>query len=117
MWFRADDKFHDHPKVRGPNLRACGLWVLAGTWSADNLTDGFVPRSLLSRWGATARDAKWLVDRDLWEPAQQGIETGWLFHDWEDYNPTKAQVEAERQATRDRIRKWRERKGQEGGNP
>jgi 5-methylcytosine-specific restriction endonuclease McrA len=95
VWFKVDDKFHDHPKVRDPDLAALGLWTLSGSWAGENLTDGFVPEFVARRWTTPARlrkHAAWLVDRGLWEPAEKGRETGWIFHDWTDQNPTEEET-------------------------
>src|SRR5699024_8136853 len=35
---------------------------------------------------------------------------GWWFRNWEDFQPTKAQVEADRRATAERVKAWRKRK-------
>ena len=50
-WFKVDDKLHDHRKSRKAGRSAMGVWVLAGSWSMDNETDGFVPADVLARWG------------------------------------------------------------------
>lgn len=94
-WFKVDDKLHDHHKVRAAGKSAMGVWVLAGSWAADNLTDGFVPASILPRWG-NARDAAKLCDVGLWLPAEQDGEHGWRFHEWTERQPTRAQKVAER---------------------
>ncbi len=115
-WFRVDDKLHDHRKARRAGKAAMGVWALAGSWAADNLTNGFVPASVLPRWG-NAKDAAQLVAADLWSACEQDGEKGWLFHDWPEYQPTREEVEAERKATRERLRKWREnRRGNASGN-
>jgi hypothetical protein len=111
-WLKVDDKLHDHRKPRAARKAAMGVWVLAGSWSADNLTDGFVPQHVLSRWGTRA-DAARLVDSGLWHVAEKDGEHGWQFHEWELYQPTRAEVLADRKANADRIRKWREKKRQE----
>jgi hypothetical protein len=111
-WFKVDDKLHDHRKARAAGKAAAGVWVLAGSWAADNLTDGFVPEHVLSRWG-TRRDAARLVEVGLWHVAEKHGEPGWAFHEWEQYQPTRAEVEADRKANADRIRRWREKKRQE----
>jgi hypothetical protein len=108
-WFKVDDKLHDHRKARRAKARAMGVWVLAGSWCADNLTDGFVPDSVLGRWG-TPEDAAVLVDCELWEVAEQDGEQGWRFNDWHDFQPSKADVQAERQAARERMRELRARR-------
>lgn len=118
-WFKSDDSFWRHRKVRKlgkDKLPAVGLWNLAGTWCADNImtnvTDGFVPDEVVEQNGDTKhRYAKRLVAVGLWEETELDGEHGYLFHDWADYNPTKAEVEAERE-------KWRAKKaGQRKGKP
>ena len=94
-WFKVDDKLHDHRKARSASKAAMGVWVLAGSWSADNLMDGFVPTSVLSRWGTKA-DAARLVEVGLWHPFVKDGEPGWIFHEWETYQPPRAQKLAER---------------------
>lgn len=96
-WFKVDDKLHDHRKARAAGKAAMGLWVLAGSWAADHLTDGFIPASILSRWGTRA-DANRLVTAGLWLVDEQDGEKGWRFHDWSELQPTRAQKLAEREA-------------------
>lgn len=86
MWFRVDDRLHDHRKTRKSGKAAMGVWVLAGSWCMANQTDGFVPADVLTRWGTPA-DARRLVAAGLWSAAEQGGEAGWQFHDWHEYQP------------------------------
>lgn len=109
-WFKSDDSFYRHRKVRKlgkDRLPAVGLWQLAGTWCADNVdtntADGFVPDEQVDTWDPRHRYAKRLVDVGLWERTEVDGEHGYVFHDWPDYQPTRATVEAEREA-------WRQRK-------
>lgn len=85
-WFKVDDKLHDHHKSRKAGKSAMGVWVLAGSWSRDNETDGFIPEGVLLRWGTRA-DAKRLTDADLWIPGEKDGEAGWWFHDWARFQP------------------------------
>ncbi|MBK1785118.1 hypothetical protein [Prauserella cavernicola] len=112
-WFKSDDSFWRHPKVRKlgrDKLPAVGLWELAGTWCADNVdtnvADGFVPDEQVTLWDPRHRYAKRLVDVGLWNRTEVDGESGYMFHDWADYQPTRATVEAEREA-------WRERKAEQ----
>ena len=114
-WFKVDDKLHDHHKSRAAKAKAMGVWVMAGSWCADNLTDGFVPRSVLGRWGTPA-DAKRLVDVGYWEMAEQNGERGWRFHDWDDYQPSADEIEAEREAARERQRAFRKKRREARAN-
>lgn len=107
-WFKVDDGFHGHPKVIGLSPSAVGLWLLAGTWSAQYLTEGHVPAGMVRRFGCSSEDASELVEAALWHEVDGGYE----FHEWTDYQPTKADVEAERAAARERMRELRaKRKG------
>lgn len=96
-WFKVDDKLHDHRKARAAGATAMGVWVLAGSWAADNLTDGFVPAAILPRFGRQ-REANRLVEVGLWYADEQDGETGWRFHEWAERQPTRAQKLAEREA-------------------
>lgn len=102
-WFRVDDEWFCHPKVMGLGLAARGLWVTAGSWCANRLTDGFVPSSALSRFGATKRVATELVAAGLWLE----VENGYQFWDWLHFQPSKEKVLADRSATSRRVSKHR----------
>lgn len=91
-WFKVDDRLHSHPKRHAAGLRAMGLWVVAGSWAADNLTDGRIPREVLPALGGKPTDAKALVDAGLWTATK----TGWAFHDWDGFQPDAASVLAAR---------------------
>ncbi len=104
VWFRVDDGWHSHPKVLELSLSACGLWAKAGSWSADHLTDGFVPAAAVRSLGGTAKMAAELVAAGLWTAA----DGGWRFHQWEHHQPSRESVERERLQKRDRQRRWRE---------
>jgi hypothetical protein len=82
-WFYVDDGFSSSKpvmslpddKVRAPmHIAACGLWVLAGSWSAKEELDGYVPVSKLKQLGATPSMVRALItpgpmDAALWELA------------------------------------------------
>lgn len=95
MWFKVDDKLHDHRKARKAGKSAMGVWVLAGSWSMDNETDGFIPADVLSRWG-TAADARRLIDAGLWRETTHKGEQGFRFHDWSRFQPSAAVTAAKR---------------------
>lgn len=123
-WFKVDDVFWRHRKVRKlgrEKLSSIGLWILAGSWCADNidenLTDGFVPREQLEQWDPKLRYAKRLVDAGLWHEAEHDGETGFEFHDWSNYQKTRDQVEAEREEWRQKKRKSRRGNMSPGDTP
>ncbi|MET7949235.1 hypothetical protein [Micromonospora sp. NPDC005324] len=108
-WFKVDDSFHSHPKVLAAEPAALGLWVVAGSWSGANLSDGFIPDHVLPRLLPDAASlAQQLVAAGLWKRARGG----YRFHDWGDFNPKREEVEEERKAARERMRNLRtKRKG------
>lgn len=102
-WFKVDDTFAFHPKALAASNSALGLWVRAGSWCAANLTGGHVPRHMVGTLGAQKRDAARLVDAGLWRETDDG----YLFHGWDEFQPSKADIEAERAANRERQRRYR----------
>jgi hypothetical protein len=102
-YFKVDDHFHSHPKILTLGLDSVGLWTLAGSWSGEQLTDGFIPASLIARLGGSEPAALALVDAGLWET----VPNGYQFHDWEAHNQTKAQVEESRELWRMKKEKQR----------
>ena len=108
-WFRVDDTLAAHPKTRRAGLAAMGLWTVAGSWSSQQLTEGFIPEWFVATWPQGKALARRLVLAELWDTAKDGDEPGWLFHDWTDANPTAEQEKERRRKARDRQRKLRER--------
>lgn len=108
-WFKVDDSFWSHPKVLPLSLAARGVWLTAGTWCATHLTDGAIDDESLHVIipGSRAQVGRWaaeLVTRGLWDVT----DTGWRFHSWEDFQPSREQVEAARIDARERQRRSRE---------
>lgn len=111
-WFKVDDGFHSSRKLlripKRTRWAAAGLWAVAGSWSADQLTDGHVPNYMIAEWGAPPAAPESLVDAGLWER----VSDGYLFYKWHEYQPRKEDVDAERAASRERMRDLRaKRKG------
>jgi hypothetical protein len=96
-WFKVDDKLHDHRKARAAGKAAMGVWVMAGSWASANLTDGFVPATVLSRWG-TKKDAERLIEAGFWTATTQKGEPGWRFLNWKGYNPDARTVKLKQEA-------------------
>ncbi len=102
-WFKVDDTFAFHPKAVAAGNGACGLWLRAGAWSMQQLTDGWVPKAIAKQLGSRG-EAQKLVHAGLWIEKDDGFQ----FHEWEQRQPTRVQVEADREAARERQRKARE---------
>ena len=102
-WFKVDDGIHSHPKFLDVSLAAVGLWTMCGAWCSGYLTDGRITRRQVLRLGGDDTLAAELVDAGLWRE----LEDGYVFHGWDEYQPTREDVEASRAAARERMRKRR----------
>ncbi len=105
-WFKVDDGFWSHPKVAGLSAEAVALWVRAGSYAAQHLTDGYVTRHALPMLRGLEGHAEELVAATLWRP----MNDGWVFHDWHRYQPIRAEVE-------ERRAEWREKKHRQRMSP
>lgn len=117
-WFYVDDGFSDSkPVLNMPGrhrLAACGLWVLAGSWSAKEETDGFVPNEQLQRLGARPALLAALTEPGpLSAPLCAKFDTGIQFNSWSKWQKTRAELCEKRQADAERQRNNRaaKRKG------
>lgn len=104
-WFKTDDGFWRHRKVRKlgrakltttAQVACAGLWQLAGSWAADNESDGFVPTEQVQQWDPKLTLVARLVHVGLWHETEVDGEPGYRFHDWHDYNPTADEVQDKR---------------------
>jgi hypothetical protein len=92
-WFRVDDGLHSHRKAVRAGVPAMGLWVLAGSWCADHLTDGFIPDYMAARIDRDSEEkAARLVEAGWWVVAEKGGDKGWQFHEWTDQQPTREEA-------------------------
>lgn len=103
-WFKVDDGFWSHPKTATLSDAAVVLWVRAGSYSSQHLTDGVIARPVLRLVG-TAEAAAELVAAGLWLEHPDG----WEFHDWGEYQETSETVKKRREDARDRQARARER--------
>lgn len=115
-WFNVDDGFaNSKPVLRIPRRyrgAAIGLWTLAGSWSAKELTDGLIPDHAIEEFASSPAMAEQLVRAGLWRK----VEEGWQFENWAKYQKTKEQVYAFRSAEAERKRKQRSGGKAAGGN-
>jgi hypothetical protein len=100
-WGRVDDRLHSHPKPIEAKLEAMGLWVLGLSYCCAFLTDGFISLERVKLLAGRRGDelAARLVTSGLWHTTKGG----WQFHDWPDWQKTKAQVLGEREAAKHRM--------------
>jgi hypothetical protein len=103
-WFKVDDDIAFHRKTVKAGNAAMGLWLRAGGWCAQQLTDGFVPDDMAALMGTPAQARK-LVEATLWveEPG------GYRFHEWADRQPSAKKVREERARNAERQARHRRR--------
>lgn len=106
-WFKIDDHLWSHPKFLRLSDKAFRLWVRAGAYASQHLTDGLVTDDMLALLGAARKHCDELWAAGLWERVPEG---GYRFHDWHDYQPSSEQVAAKRQQDRERQARWRDAK-------
>ncbi|MEU1020228.1 mucin-2 [Streptomyces sp. NPDC005898] len=114
-WFKVDDTAHTNPKLLKAGNAALGLWVRAGAYAAQHLTEGVIPGVVAQLYG-TAPQARKLVASGLWhahghscDRCQQPPAGDYVMHDFLTYNPTRARVEDDRAAAAERQKRARER--------
>lgn len=93
-WVKLDDSLHGHPKAAKAGLEALGLHMLAMSHCGQYSPHGHVAQEFVREKAGNkgTKLAARLVESGLWETNG----TGWLIHDWSEYNPTLAQIEADR---------------------
>lgn len=106
MWFKVDDSFYSNPKTAMLSDGATTLWLRSGSWSAQQLTGGFVPARMVPMFRGSDDSVRELCDAGLWAYDEQ--KDGYQFHDWSDYQPDGEEVDA--------LRKKRSEAGKRGAN-
>ena len=103
VWFQVCDTFWSHHKVIDLPPSAGWLWVRAGSYCAQHLTDGFITAGVVKMLGGTDDDATTLVFAGLWK----SVRGGYRFHDWDGYQQSREEVLSKRAALAERQRKYR----------
>jgi hypothetical protein len=99
--------FYRHPKAVEAGEDAADLFIRGVDYCTEYLTDGFIPESALhqlSRKRSVQRNAKALERVGLWD---RDID-GWWIHHYDDFHPSKADVEAKK--AKERARKGGQQK-------
>lgn len=118
-WIRIDDHFDEHPKLAAAGPLGWAMWMAGLAYCNRNLTDGFIPwskapglvsweyldatgptriyigtGSMVHEEGAVTSEyvIEVLIDVGLWDR----VKNGYQVHDFDQYQPTKAVVMAER---------------------
>lgn len=113
-WFALDDGFDTHPKVRKVGNAAVGLFVRLGVHATKHLTEGHLDGVIVRDYGTPATIRKLIAVGMLHEHGHacprcpQPAEGGYYIHDYLDYNKSRAQIEAAREAARKRQQRGRD---------
>lgn len=117
-WAKVDDQLHGHRKAKLAwkyHPRALGLHLLALSYCAGHLTDGFVDLEFVEEKLPAGREREnvtaALVNAGLWVPENGG----WRINDWLDYNPSRAEVLDKR--AKDSARKARGKNKESAQSP
>jgi len=115
-WVKLDDQFPDHPKALACTAEAMWLHICGLCWCARHLTDGRIPRNAVPRLAVVKKPedrAAELVAAGIWLEVDGGFE----IHDYLKFQPSKSQVESQRQSQRDRQRESRARRSVSASTP
>lgn len=110
-WVRLDDMMPMHPKLTGLSDPAFRLYICGICWSSLHCTDGHIPEDQFRYVAPTLRRPRTAADQlvlaGLWE--KNG--SGWLIHDYLEYQPSADRVRRDLIAKRKRQERWRARHG------
>lgn len=112
-WIRIDTQMFENPKLlylkEDGKYRAIVIHLEAMAYSGRHGLCGYLPRACLRILGATARDAKTLVESALWDPAPGG----WQIHGWDEYQLSAEDMQKRRErAQKGAAGRWGKRNGQ-----
>lgn len=121
-WFKIDDSAHSHPKFMRAGNAALGLWLRCGSYSAQHLLEGFVPKDIVKPFKGTPAQVQKLIDAGLWHDAGHDCKRcpqpagGYMIHDFFEggRNTTRAQHEANKKGAAERAAKSRESRKRTG---
>lgn len=106
LWFKLAVDFPTHPKVIRAGSDAAWLAVCAMAYCRKHLTDGVLPAAVVPTLAAVKRPmilASKLVEVGLWETAPDAF----IVHDFLQWNPSREEVEANRDKWRDKKKNQR----------
>lgn len=105
-WARFDDSAIDHPKFLALSHGAFRLWFEGISYCSKHLTDGLISRLALKGFRYVSRPRiEELLAHQLWEHHDVGFKV----HDYLDWNDSREEIMAKREAARDRSSRARSR--------
>lgn len=113
-WLRIDDGMVDHRKWAAlesdPRTWAecLAVWVALASYCQRTLSDGHVPEARLARLTPLGARAKARCDDMVRVGLMELVADGYVFHDWLEYQSSRAHVEAQREQKARRQQRWRD---------
>ena len=105
-WIKLDDQAVDHPKVANLSDRAFRWWVRGLSYASRFLTNGYLPAVFVRQVPKTSQDE--LTTPNLWTPTDRG---SMEIHDYLAHQSSKESVTKKRAVTAERVKRYREAKG------
>ena len=62
-WFKIDDNLAFNAKILQAGNEAVGLWVRAGSWCASQLSDGVIPKPVVTAMAMGEANAEAIASR------------------------------------------------------
>src|SRR5437588_2199446 len=99
---RLDDRFHSDPKIHAAGRAATGVFSMLISWCSQELSDGFVPISVLGLY-STPRLTSRLVEAGLCSRCEGGI----VLTKYLEHNDSRQEVLLRKQKAADKKRRQR----------
>lgn len=118
-WVKLSDDWYDDPDLIGAGPVAMLLWPVLISWCARNLTNGELPSSQVRRlvdWHALGIEPEQGIAPLIDKGRLQEIAGGYRIVNYLKFQPSREQVLAEREASRQRAAKSRERAAHSAGS-
>jgi hypothetical protein len=110
-WIQLDDRFYLNDKITKLSVNSRWLYISGLCYSSLNLTDGFLSFDTVKLFECQ-ESAPELVTAKLWLMGKKGYKVA----KYTTYQTSKREVEAKKQATRERVAKFRENASNANGN-
>ena len=117
-WVKLDDAFFSNRKVRAVSVQASHLAIAGLCFCAQSENDGHLLDddvrliANMAKVGPVSKLLEELVKVGIWEREKGGF----AVHDFLEYNPSHAELEQKRSATKKRVAAYRKREGNGVGN-
>lgn len=111
-WIKLDDTFPNNPKILPLSNSAFRLYIEGLCYANQYLTDGFLAQAVVKRLDGDSAHLE-LVDAGLWDIADGGMQ----IHDYCEHQSSRADVQAKKDAERERVRSYRNRTTQNVRHP